>query len=222
MRNKRQEAVLKDAIISNESSRAMRSLACMYPLQSELCKISPRSPLLECSCHYCSAICRARHRLACVQVFSAPGLRRRHGRQTGEPADSGTAVPNRSRGAQNLSCGHDRISRTSARIAPHPTAMMSQNRGRDQAVHRTRGLIRAIRPQTVMARSRITLKTSAVTERRSYALSGKASMGAHRREAPLRLDSGRKRPGGSQPGSGASSRPASARRFEMAKSVRRA
>jgi hypothetical protein len=76
--------------------------------------------------------------------------RRWHGpRERLEPVAS-------ARVAQNLSCGHDRISRTSARIAPHPTTMMSQNMGRDQAVHKTRGLIRAIRPQTVMARSRIT------------------------------------------------------------------
>jgi hypothetical protein len=66
----------------------------------------------------------------------------------------------RGRAPQNFSSGHRRISKRIVRIAAHPTPMMSQNMGRDQAVHKSKGVNKAIRPQTVMAMFRITLTTS--------------------------------------------------------------
>ena len=44
--------------------------------------------------------------------------------------------------------------------------MMSQNIGRDQAVHKSKGVNNAIRPQTVMAMFRITLTTSVAMQER--------------------------------------------------------
>jgi hypothetical protein len=53
-----------------------------------------------------------------------------------------------------------------ATIAAHPALMMSQNMGRDHAVHKSKGVTKAIKPQTVMAMFRITLTISVAVQDR--------------------------------------------------------
>ena len=93
---------------------------------------------------------------------------------------------------QNVLSGDNWISRKIPTTAPQPTATISQNMAVDQAVHRSNGVNKAIRPSTVMAICRSTPTTSVAVRTRPSALEPD-QLGVNRGSRPDRRNTSSRR-----------------------------